>query len=60
MKKALQREKLLEDINLDTQTELYIALVTFTLILLGAMLFLHYRILHPLNDLRQLSGTVDG
>jgi signal transduction histidine kinase len=51
---ALRREKLLEDINFDTQTELYIALVTFTLILLGAMLFLHYRILHPLNDLRQL------
>ncbi len=51
---ALRREKLLEDINLDTQTELYIALVTFTLILLGAMLFLHYRILHPLNDLRQV------
>ena len=51
---GLRREKLLEDINLDTQTELYIALVTFTLILLGAMLFLHYRILHPLNDLRQL------
>ena len=51
---GLRREQLLEDINLDTQTELYIALVTFTLILLGAMLFLHYRILHPLNDLRQL------
>jgi signal transduction histidine kinase len=51
---ALRREKLLEDINFNTQTELYIALVTFTVILLGAMLFLHYRILHPLNDLRQL------
>ena len=51
---GLRREKLLEDINFDTQTELYIALVTFTLILLGAMLFLNYRILHPLNDLRQL------
>jgi signal transduction histidine kinase len=51
---ALRREKLLEDINFDTQTELYIASITFTLILLGAMLFLHYRILHPLNDLRQL------
>ncbi|MDD1626444.1 MAG: two-component sensor histidine kinase, partial [Methylococcaceae bacterium] len=49
---ALRREKLLEDINFDTQTELYIASITFTLILLGAMLFLHYRILHPLNDLR--------
>lgn len=51
---GLRREKLLEDINFDTQTELYVASVTFTLILLGAMLFLHYRILHPLNDLRQL------
>ena len=51
---GLRREKLLEDINFDTQTELYIALVTFTVILLGAMLFLYYRILHPLNDLRQL------
>jgi two-component system NtrC family sensor kinase len=51
---GLRREKLLEDINFNTQTELYIALVTFTLILMGAMLFLHFRILHPLNDLRQL------
>lgn len=51
---TLQREKLLEDINLDTQNELYAALITFTLILLGAMLFLNFRILHPLNDLRRL------
>jgi len=51
---GLRREKLLEDINFDTQTELYIALITFTLILTGAMLFLHFRILHPLNDLRLL------
>lgn len=51
---GLRREQMLEEINFDTQTELYIALVTFTLILIGAMLFLHYRILHPLNDLRQL------
>ena len=51
---GLIREKLLEDINFDTQTELYIALITFTLILTGAMLFLHFRILHPLNDLRLL------
>ena len=51
---SLRREKLLEDINLDTQTELYIASVIFTLILLGALLFLYHRILHPLNDLRQL------
>jgi signal transduction histidine kinase len=51
---GLRREKLLEDINLDTQTELYIASITFALILLGALLFLYHRILHPLNDLRQL------
>ncbi|MGZ8227511.1 MAG: sensor histidine kinase [Methylococcaceae bacterium] len=51
---TLQREKLLEDITVDTQTELYFALVIFTLILLGAIFFLHFRILHPLNDLRKL------
>ncbi len=51
---GLRRETLLEDINLDTQTELYIASITFTLILLGALLFLYRRILYPLNDLRQL------
>lgn len=51
---ALQREQLLEDINLDTQNELYIALATFAVILLGAMLFLRFRILHPLHDLRRL------
>jgi signal transduction histidine kinase len=51
---ALQREQLLEDINLDTQNELYIALTTFAIILLGALLFLHFRIMHPLNDLRRL------
>ena len=51
---GLRRETLLEDINFDTQTELYIALITFTLILTGAMLFLHFRILQPLNDLRHL------
>lgn len=51
---GLQREKLLKDINFDTQTELYISSVTFTVILLGALFFLYHRILHPLNDLRQL------
>lgn len=51
---AMQREKLLEEINFDTQSELYSALFTFTLLLLGAMFFLHFRILHPLNDLRKL------
>ena len=51
---ALYREQLLEDINLDTQNELYIALITFAIILLGAILFLYFRILHPLHDLRRL------
>jgi signal transduction histidine kinase len=51
---TLYREQLLEDINLDTQNELYLALGTFSVILLGAMLFLHFRILQPLHDLRRL------
>ncbi|GAB6142069.1 hypothetical protein JCM14076_27980 [Methylosoma difficile] len=51
---TLQREKLLEDINLDTQNELYIALVIFTVILISAFFFLKIQILHPLNDLRRL------
>ena len=51
---ALYREQLLEDINLDTQNELYLALMTFSIILLSALLFLHFRILHPLHDLRRL------
>ncbi len=51
---ALQREQLLEDISLDTQTELYMALAIFTAILVVAGLFLRYRILHPLNELGEL------
>jgi C4-dicarboxylate-specific signal transduction histidine kinase len=51
---ALQREQLLEDISLDIQTELYVALATFAGILLLAIVFLHFRILHPLNDLKEL------
>ncbi|EGW22209.1 sensor histidine kinase [Methylobacter tundripaludum] len=51
---ALQREELLEDISRDTQTELYMALAIFTAILVVAVLFLRLRILHPLNDLREL------
>ena len=51
---ALQREQLLEGISLDIQTELYVALATFAGILLVAILFLHFRILHPLNDLKEL------
>ena len=51
---ALQREQLLEGISLDIQTELYVALATFAGILFVAILFLHFRILHPLNDLKEL------
>jgi len=51
---ALQREELLEDISQNTQTELYMALATFTAILFVAVLFLRLRILHPLNDLKEL------
>jgi two-component system NtrC family sensor kinase len=51
---ALQREELLKDISRDTQTELYMALAIFTAILIVAVLFLRLRILHPLNDLREL------
>ncbi len=51
---TLQREELLEDISRDTQTELYIALAIFSGILVVAFLFLRLRILHPLNDLRDL------
>ena len=51
---ALQREQLLEGISLDIQTELYVALATFTGTLLLAIVFLHFRILHPLNDLKEL------
>ena len=51
---TLHREQLLEEINFDTQRELYSALIIFSLLMLGAILFFHYRILHPLNDLRKL------
>lgn len=51
---ALQREESLENISRDTQNELYITLAIFTAILVVAVLFLRYRILHPLNDLREL------
>lgn len=53
-KEALQREHLLQDISSDTQAELDVALLILTWILLVALLFLHFRILHPLNDLKQL------
>jgi two-component system NtrC family sensor kinase len=51
---TLQRDELLENISLDTQTELYMALAIFTAILFVAFLFLRFRILHPLNDLKEL------
>ena len=51
---TLQREQMLEDINLDTQSELYIALLMFATICVGTIWFLKRRILNPLHDLRQL------
>ncbi len=51
---TIQREEMLEDINIDTESELYVALLMFGTILTGAILFLNRRILHPLNDLREL------
>lgn len=50
----LYRENLLKNVSLDTQNDLYIALVFFSVILTGALLFLHFRILQPLNDLQHL------
>lgn len=51
---TVQREQMLEDINFDTEFELYIALFLFGTILIGAILFFKRRILHPLHDLRLL------
>ncbi len=51
---VLQREKLLAEISNNTQTELTMALITFIVILVVAIFFFHRRILHPLNDLKQL------
>jgi two-component system NtrC family sensor kinase len=51
---ALQRDEQLENISLDTRNELYMALAVFTALLIIAVLFLRYRILHPLNDLKEL------
>jgi two-component system, NtrC family, sensor kinase len=53
-KETLQRENLLQDISSDTQAELNVALFILAWILLVALLFLHFRILHPLHDLKQL------
>lgn len=51
---SLQREYLLENISQATETELYLALVILAWTLIVAVLFLHSRILNPLNDLKQL------
>jgi two-component system NtrC family sensor kinase len=50
----LQQEKLLADISRITETELTMASITFAVILFVAILFFTRRILHPLNDLKQL------
>lgn len=51
---VLRRDQLLTEINSTTETELTMASVTFGAILVVAFLFFHRRILHPLNDLKQL------
>lgn len=51
---VIGRDHLLEKISHDTETELYMASFTFMVILVVAVLFLHRRLLHPLNDLKQL------
>ena len=48
------RDHLLEKISHDTETELYMASITLIVILIVAVLFLYRRLLHPLNDLKQL------
>lgn len=50
----LYREQLLKNVSFDTQKDLYIALIFFGFILAGALLFLHFRILRPLNNLSHL------
>ena len=49
-----QREKMLEEVSREELTELELATLILTLILLLTWLFLHRRILAPLHDLRQL------
>jgi two-component system, NtrC family, sensor kinase len=51
---VVARDHLLEKISRDTETELYLASFTFVMILVLTALFFHRRILHPLNDLKQL------
>jgi len=50
----IERDHLLEQISKDTETELTVASMLLALILVIAVLFFYRRILHPLNDLRQL------
>lgn len=49
-----QRERVMEEISREELTELELATLILTLILLLTWLFLHQRILHPLQDLKQL------
>jgi len=51
---VLERDHLLEQISKDTEIELTVASMLLALILVIAVLFFYRRILHPLNDLRQL------
>lgn len=51
---SVEGEKLLEDINKTTETELSLAMVTLAFTLLAAVIFLYTRILHPINDLKRL------
>lgn len=51
---VIERDHSLEKISNDTQAELYLASVTLMVILVVAVLFLHRRILYPLNNLKQL------
>ncbi|MDP3332157.1 MAG: ATP-binding protein [Methylococcaceae bacterium] len=50
----IERDHLLEQISKDTETELTVASMLLGMILVIAVLFFYRRILHPLNDLRQL------
>lgn len=51
---AMQREDLLHEITRTTETELLIATSIFSAIIMLALFFFRYRILHPLHDLRRL------
>ncbi len=48
------RDELLEHISKNTENELLLASATFVIILIMAIVFFNRRILHPLNDLKQL------